>query len=1086
MIHYLFSLILISLTFYFSKQIEPNSEISLNSTQLKAEENPNYSKLREWLGKLVIDLPNELIEEETKGALKDLTLYGITLEKIITEPPKKVDNKVGVTISVENAGLNVKGVYSLPLIADKKFVAIVSKLNVKLPFFLVRNEENGLVSEVDTSGFNIDLDNVEIKLDSDLLNALVPLLKEVLKLIKTNVIEKNLIETMNTKIGEMFQKVNNIILNGVEPKPLNIAMKEQERIDLKKSSIISAVGFLLNNLTGADGPLSLNNLANIFTFDTGIISLHEFYNKSIHFEFNLTDKDNSSLGNFEVGLEDLNVSGLNTWKNFTALEPYNKILLHSYTDLQDLTINISFSLKIKLDNTSNLVTEETILYEKAYLRTNLVNNTLKAFIQLPINEKKAKDYTNKECLNLDCITDLADSNGTGVTALSLNETFTYIVLEVDEEGGLEEDVDDTIDKLVQLFISSFDDKISLLINALLNTTVIDFVNEKINNYLYTTSCPGISDPDDNEINKSMTSFAFIIAFVLFTSLIFCPYILGKACGKGNDTIKVNLFDKEEINERITNASEIKNVKGYDMESRYCFQGLSIQWIKEFGRMDPAGASLFLHPQISIFWRIFIPLAIIGTIALFISSNSSTGASVFIVFQIGRRIQIPSLFDFGLINSVRDMWKAGVYPLSVIVALFSGIWPYLKLVLMLISFVLPASLFNKKKRGKILRFLDATGKWSILDSYVMILMLVAFHFHIAFPVIPPSEAEQSSIIDVFVYAAYGFFTLILGTVISLFLSHIITHLHRSLDEHPDQNKGEKAESYTALISFAENSYLPDKFFRILITILLFSTLGLVIIGSNITSFSFYFHGLAGYALDLFKISPHRDYSIIELGFNVPESYEDPNDGVIRFTQVIYFLTVFIMPVAMLLTVIFLWLVPLPRKAQKFLYTITEILNAWSCLDVFVVAIIAAIAEIGQFTQFIVGDKCDAIDPIIDKYFYKTLDGHNTCFEVKAYLKSGCWILFIAAIIFFICSYIVMKVCRNALNERLPDNVKEYLKSREYGERISSLPNLNESNNISEYDNKKISLIQVNNNKRVSNINDSKISSNNNDLLEEENN
>lgn len=88
---------------------------------------------------------------------------------------------------------------------------------------------------------------------------------------------------------------------------------------------------------------------------------------------------------------------------------------------------------------------------------------------MPINEKKAKDYTNKECLNLDCITDLADSNGTGVTALSLNETFTYIVLEVDEEGGLEEDVDDTIDKLVQLFISSFDDKISLLINALLNT-----------------------------------------------------------------------------------------------------------------------------------------------------------------------------------------------------------------------------------------------------------------------------------------------------------------------------------------------------------------------------------------------------------------------------------------------------------------------------------------------------------------------------------------------------------------------------------------------------------------------------------------
>ena len=1086
MVHQLFFIILISLTFYFTSQAELITEMSLNPNKTLWEDNPNYSNLREWLGQLVIDIPNDLIEEETSGYLKDLTLYGITLDKLITTSPETVENKVGVTLSIENAGVNIKGIYNGLLIRDLNFVALISKLNIVLPFFLVRDEENGLVTEVDTSGFNIDLDNVEIKLDIELGDLIAPLLKIVLRLIKTNVIEKNLIETMNTKIGELFQKVNNIIQNGVYPKPLNIAMKEQDRADLKKSSLISAVGYLLNNLTGAEGPLSLNNLVNIITYDTGIIRLHEFYNQSIHFEFNLTDKDNSSLGKFDVGLEDLNISGLNTWKNFTALEPYNKILLHSYTDLQNLTINISFSLKIRLDNTSKLVSEETILYEKAYLRTNLVNNTLKAFIQLPFNEKKAKNYSNKECLNLNCIVDLADSNGTGVTALSLNETFTYIILEVDQEGGLEEDVDDTIDKIVELFISSFDDKISLLINALLNTTVIDLANKQINNYLYSTSCPGVPDPENNEINKSMTSFAFVIGFCLFTLLIFCPYILGKACGKDNDTIKVNLLDKEEINDRITNASEIKNVKNYDMQSKYCFPGISVEWIKEFGRTDPAGASLFLHPHISIFWRIFIPLSIIGTMALFVSSNSSTGASVFVVFEIGRRIQIPSLFDFGLINSVRDMWEAGVYPLSIIIALFSGIWPYLKLVLMLISFVLPTSLFNKKKRGTILRILDATGKWSILDSYVMILMLVAFHFHITFPVIQQSDAEQGSLIDVFVYAAYGFFILILGTVISLCLSHIITHLHRSLDEHPDQNKGEKAESYTSLISFAENKYLPDKFFRALITVLLIVTLILVLVGSFITSFSFYFHGLAGYALDLFDIPPYRDYSVIELGFSIPKSYENPNDGVIRFTQVIYFLTVFIMPVTMLINIIFLWLVPLPRKAQKFFYTIAEILNAWSCLDVFVLAIIAAILEIGKFTEFIVGDKCDAINPFIAKYFDKTLEGHNTCFEVKAYLKNGCWFLFVAAIIFFISSNIVMRVCRNALNERLPDNVKEYLKNKNDGERISSLANFNESNNVSNYDSKRISLIQVNNEERVSKINNSNTISNNKDLLEEEDN
>ena len=1072
------SLIVLTYICYFTNQIELDSELKNTLKMLIAKET-EYSNLREWLKKLIIELPNDLIKNETKGILENLTLYEMSIDRIITTKPTIKDNKMGVNISIYGAAINISGVINPVITSSKFFVANVSNLNIKLPFFLERDPETGLVVSVDTSGFNIDLDSANIAVDIDIIlkDILIGVLKLVLKLIKTSIIEKKLIETMNKELGELFQKINDIILNGVVPKELNITIKEPDRADLKKSPIISAVGYLLSNLTGANGPLSLNNIANIITNDTGIFKLHEFYNKSILFDFNITGQNNVSLGNFEIGIEDLNISGLNTWKNFTALEPCDKLLLTTYTDLVNLTINLTFSLKITLDNTSQIVKNETILYELANLRTNLVNNTLKGLLQLPVNNKKAKEYSDKECLNLECMVDLADSNGTGVTALSLNETFTYIRLDVVQQGGLEEDVDETIDNLVELFITSFDDKISLLINALLNTTVINLANSELNKYLYSTSCPGIPDVQESELSASITTLAALSALTLFTLLILFPYLFGKACGKGNDTIKVNLLEEdEETNNRITNVSEIKNVKNYDMESKYCINSISCKWLKEFGRTDPAGASLFLHPQIPLFWRIFIPLTIFGTIALFISSNSATGASVFIVFEVGRRIQIPSLFDFGLINSVRDMWKAGVYPLSILVAVFSGIWPYLKLVLMLISFVLPASLLNPRKREIILMILDATGKWSILDSYVMILMLVAFHFYISFPVVEPSEADKGSIINVFVYAAYGFFTLILGTIISLFISHIITHLHRGLDEHPDQNKGEKAQSYTALISFAESKYLGKKAFRVFISILLISTLGLVIVGSSINSFSFYFHGLAGYALDLFKIVPHREYSVIELGFSVPESYENPNDFVIRFTQIIYFLTVFLMPIAMLINVLFLWFVPLPRRAQKFLYSLAEILNAWSCLDVFVVAIMAAILEISQFTSFIVGDKCDAINPFISKYFYDILDGHETCFEVQAYLQSGCWLLFIAAIIFFISSNIVMKVCRNALDERLPDNVKEFLKNKKDGEKINKIASF--SNNDSTF---------FNNNEKsiISNINNSIRKTNTNDLLEIEN-
>ena len=45
----------------------------------------------------------------------------------------------------------------------EKTVGYVSNLNIELPYFLVKDEDICLVSEVDTSGFNIDLNNIKIK-----------------------------------------------------------------------------------------------------------------------------------------------------------------------------------------------------------------------------------------------------------------------------------------------------------------------------------------------------------------------------------------------------------------------------------------------------------------------------------------------------------------------------------------------------------------------------------------------------------------------------------------------------------------------------------------------------------------------------------------------------------------------------------------------------------------------------------------------------------------------------------------------------------------------------------------------------------
>jgi hypothetical protein len=634
---------------------------------------------------------------------------------------------------------------------------------------------------------------------------------------------------------------------------------------------------------------------------------------------------------------------------------------------------------------------------------------------------------------------LIDSNGTGITALSLNETFSNILLEIKGGSDLEEDLSETIEKIADLFISGFNDQIGLLINALLNRTVINLANDKLNEFLYSKNCPGVPELDDSQVDKTITSIAFISVSFAFIVFIFFPYILGKACQKSKKENQINLLENE-------NISEIKGIKEEEIETKYCFDNIKIKWIKELGRTDPSGASLFLNPRVPLFFRIFIPFAILFTVALFVSSNSGIGSSVYMVFNVGRRIRAPSLFDFSLVNSVRDMWLAGSEVLSSLVAVFSGVWPYMKLVLMLICFFLPTSLLSHKRREKILIVLDATGKFSFLDTYVMIMMIVAFHFHVEVPLSEQSLAENGAIVDIFTSCSYGFITLIVGTLISLFLSHLITHLHRNLDGHPDQNKGERAESYKSIMSFAKIKCINDTFLRIFISALLFATLILVLLGCLTQSFSFQFHGLAGYALELLDISSYREFSIIQLGLSVRDIYENPNASEIIFTQFIFFLTVLAIPVTFIFVVIILWFMPLPRKKQTILYNIAEILNAWSCIDVFVIALIAGVIQICQFAKFLVGDKCDPIDPILKKYFSNILGIHNSCFEVETYLSEGGWLFFSAAVTFFIASFVILKVCRNALNERLSDHVKEYLEMKKNNDdRVSNINDFNSSNN-----------------------------------------
>jgi uncharacterized paraquat-inducible protein A len=65
-----------------------------------------------------------------------------------------------------------------------------------------------------------------------------------------------------------------------------------------------------------------------------------------------------------------------------------------------------------------------------------------------------------------------------------------------------------------------------------------------------------------------------------------------------------------------------------------------------------------------------------------------------------------------------MWNAKIYTLAILVISFSEFWPYIKLFLMLLCWIFPKWILSFKGRELFLLILDKTGKWSLLDAYVM--------------------------------------------------------------------------------------------------------------------------------------------------------------------------------------------------------------------------------------------------------------------------------------------------------------------------------------------------------------------------------
>eukprot|EP00659_Diplonema_papillatum_P003387 gene3387-5303_t len=469
--------------------------------------------------------------------------------------------------------------------------------------------------------------------------------------------------------------------------------------------------------------------------------------------------------------------------------------------------------------------------------------------------------------------------------------------------------------------------------------------------------------------------------------------------------------------------------------------------------------LILHPSIPARVRWGVLVFLFGTVAMFLTSNTppqGVGAEVHAIVNLGGSlIRIDNLFTYALANTIRDMWNGGVYVIAMLICILSGIWPYSKMVLLVWAWVTPPSVLKPAHRGSLLQVLDFFGKWSLLDSFMTVMLMCAFRVHI----IPPEAwvflPPDFFIMDIVVTPYWGLFGFMTAAIFALAVNHAMVFYHRNALEYDETDGacsgwfGEVASELRdervmlALHCAEDTDHGATRSRAAGLVLLLAASLGLLIYGCIVDTFSFEIKGIAAWAINVSNPGGAMSkYSVFSLAREVwDQAAINDMQGWYAYLVVAYIVFAVAMPVVQICMLLVLWLAPLTLREQKITFFLNEVVAAWCAIEVFVIVLIATLMQIEKFAIFLIGDSCDYINWFMAEVLHPL--GYLTkyeakCFDVDAKLVSGCWILFAAFILSNVAYLIAWKYAHKMIMDR----------HRTHEERVPLCPPVNSEINAAE--------------------------------------
>lgn len=852
-------------------------------------------------------------------------------------------------------------------------------------------------------------------------------------------------------IGKLDDKILHTLLQSRQDKGLDEAAFEDPNNDIAAIASNVAIPYiekLLDTLSNASSPENINKLlrdhhGDRFSYGVGndptanIACWNNADEVCPLFPLSL-ELPVSTLGTVRVNVTSLAVAGLDSFSKIALRTPGLRMIDFAL-GLGNLTVDAEISLRAIPAASSDLAGDE--LLENFTLHIGLRDFALGITGFLHFNGTTVDQFDFLQLPHPGCISQTVNSTQVGLTHANLSLPGVEFSLKstnkVPGAHSLEDGLDDLIDTLAQFVLGRYARAVDEGANWALSLLARDMINSKLTDYLAlnvtdqdipaphpdTRVCLPPKPAYQSQLLHDWGLYGAIAATVLAAvALASVPFV----------TQRRNKVKQAPPPMDVPGGATALTAGSHD-EAHDGFAGQEPLYNNaDDQNNDDDKVSLSRNQKLPLGLRAGLPLLVVANAVLFISSNAGSGASIFVRLSANGQpvFALPPAFDFSLINTMVEMAQGQVWLLVFVIGFFSGIWPYAKLCMMLCCWFLPTGKLSINARHRLLEFLDAFGKWSLVDTYVLVLFVVAFSVNLecrtaadpVFADICIAAGVGDATFKLYVLPTVGFHEFVIATLLSLINGLVMSTCHRYVHKIGEFGDAEEYEDEDGMGNRRRLcTVLKDssQFTSTGVTVGLALSFVLALVGSFLYTFKFVFQGIAGLA---FGDDANRAYSLFGLGAELPAASIDPNTFGIHWIQFFFIAFSGVTVLIFLGLLLVLWNVPLTVKGQRTFLVLAQVMNAWSGLDVFVVAILACVMEISQFADFIVTDTgLSALNQYIPSamaFFPQWNDqlnqnGGPNVFTLVTRLEPGFWLLAIAAILSTGVGQFTLNRCSKAL-------------------------------------------------------------------------